>query len=82
MVEYMYQIFARRGTTEYAIMINFELGMQAKIPLSNHDVLGNPNYPVPISFVYGDNDWVPRTDEGASKRLIDNNKLNGKSWNG
>ena len=70
-IDYMYQIFLRKGTTEYALMVNFELGMQAKIPLSNPEKLGRTDFPIPFSFVYGDDDWVPLTDDGASKRLIE-----------
>jgi len=63
----MYQICLRQGTTEYALMVNFEHGLQAKVPLSNQDKLGRPDFPVPFSFVYGDADWVPSVDEGASE---------------
>lgn len=81
LIDYMYQIFLREGTTEYALMINFELGMQAKIPLSNADKLGSPDFPLPFSFIYGDDDWVPLTDDGASQKLVENHNLNEKNSN-
>ena len=48
----------RPGTTEYAIMVNFEVGLVCKLPLEDPTKLANPNLPFPVSFIYGDNDWV------------------------
>jgi len=62
-------------------MVNFDLGMQAKVPLSNQDKLGNPEFSVPFSFVYGDDDWVPFTDEGTSEKLVANNQFSKDSGN-
>jgi hypothetical protein len=46
----------RKGSSEYAIFICFELGVYAKRPLEFEDRLGNPELPFPISFYYGDRD--------------------------
>ena len=48
----------RDGTTEYAPMVNFDLSLTAKLPLGIRDKLGSENFNLPISFIYGDNDWV------------------------
>jgi len=54
----MLQIFLREGTTEYAPMVNFTLTLQAHIALGEKDKFVNSNYPLPVSFIYGDHDWV------------------------
>jgi hypothetical protein len=56
----------RRGTTEYAIMLMFNPTLTAELPLGTKDKLGNPEFPVPISFFYGDEDWVVNVDEDAA----------------
>ena len=58
LLNYLHQIFMREGSTEYAIYICFELGMWAKNPLEKDTVLGNPEIQIPISFFYGDQDWM------------------------
>ena len=64
----------RDGSTEYAIFICFELGMFAVNPLETEDRLGNPDFPVPVSFFYGDIDWM---DVKGGQRVVDNNKFKG-----
>jgi hypothetical protein len=44
----------RQGTTEYALMVLFNSNLLAKIPLSNNDRLADPNFPLPISIIFGD----------------------------
>jgi hypothetical protein len=48
----------RPGTTEYALMVQFRVGLICEIPLGAKDRLGSPTVPFPISFIYGDKDWV------------------------
>lgn len=68
--DYMYHIFMRPGTTEYALMICFELGFYSRIqPLGHPDKLSAANFPV--SFFYGDSDWVRRVDMDAGRKVID-----------
>lgn len=55
---YMYQIFMRPGTTEYALMILFNLGLLAHLPLGTKEKLLSPDFPIAVSFIYGENDWV------------------------
>jgi hypothetical protein len=50
----------REESTERAIFLCFYAGMWAKRPLSSLDRLGNPNLPFPVSFFYGDRDWMDR----------------------
>lgn len=69
----MYQIFMRPGTTEYAIMILFELGLVPKISLGHPDRLANPNFPIPVSFIYGDRDWVVLVDRNGGKNVVEVN---------
>jgi cardiolipin-specific phospholipase len=55
---YLHQIFMRDGSSEYAIFICFEPGMWPINPLENSDRLGNSDFPIPVSFFYGDVDWM------------------------
>jgi capsular polysaccharide biosynthesis protein len=36
---YISQMFSKKSTTEMAIMVEFEAGIQAKVPLTNKDKL-------------------------------------------
>ena len=60
----------REGTTEYALKNMFEIPLLAHEPLNKIDKLGNPNFQIAFSFVYGDDDWVGVLDEGASLALV------------
>ena len=62
----------RDGSSEYAIFICFKLGMVAENPLENEDRLGNSELPIPISFFYGDQDWM---DVKGGKRVIERSKF-------
>ena len=70
MVEYMWQIFMRRGTTEYSLAVLFDMFLTAARPLGGRDMLGDPEFAVPFSFVFGDGDWVRSADGGSSEKLI------------
>jgi pimeloyl-ACP methyl ester carboxylesterase len=59
----------RPGTTEYALKMLFNMGMIAKLPLGTGDKLKSKNFPVAISFIFGDNDWVQKIDNGFSKKI-------------
>ena len=62
----------RDGSTEYAIFICFEVGLWAKNPLESENRLGNPEFTLPVSFYYGDSDWM---DERGGKRIVNKNKF-------
>ena len=65
----MYQIYVRKGTTEYALMILFEVGLMPRISLSQDDKLAGSK--VPITFIYGDEDWVKIGVDGyAPEKLL------------
>lgn len=66
LIEFFCEIFRRPATTEYGLMINFDINMQPKVPLSHPSKLGRPDFPIPFSFFYGYNDWVLMLDEGSS----------------
>ena len=76
MLEYMHQIFMREGSTEYAIFICFKLGMFAVNPLETDDRLGNPEFSIPVSFFYGDLDWM---DQKGGQRIVDKNQFSTKA---
>ena len=64
---YLFQILMREGTTEKAIMVNFDQSLQSYTPLG--DILVNA--PFEFSFVYGDSDWVRRVDQDYAKTTIE-----------
>lgn len=65
----------REGSTEYAIFVCFKLGMFAVNPLESENRLGNPQLNLPISFYYGDIDWM---DPEGGKRILEKNIYGGK----
>ena len=70
LVDYMLQISMRQGTTEYAPMINFTLTLQAHIALGEPEKLKNADFPLPITFIYGDNDWVQTLEEDIADQIL------------
>lgn len=60
----------REGTTERALKNMFEIPLLAHEPLNTVERLGDPNFPLAYSFVYGDDDWVCVLDEGISLTLV------------
>ena len=60
----------RKGTTETGITNLFQLPLLAHIPLAREDKLGNPDYPIAFSFIYGDRDWAAKVDDKAALRLV------------
>jgi len=56
--DYLYQIYMRDGTTEYGPMVHFNSTVQAYFPAGDPKNWGNKEIKTPISFIYGDYDWV------------------------
>lgn len=71
----MLQIFMREGTTEYAPMINFTVTLQAYLPLGTPNKVGSPDFPLPLSFIYGEDDWVHHLEEDVSWKIMETNKF-------
>ena len=78
MIEYLYQIFTREGTTEYALFKQFDAGLHAHKPLAADERLSGEHISFPISIVFGDRDWM---DSRGSKTIISKSKflLSGQS---
>ena len=60
MIDYIFQISLRKGTTDYAICVTYDFVYNCVAPVGGLDHLGNENFPVDITFIYGDkdSDWV------------------------
>lgn len=56
----------REGTTEYAIYIMFTPCLTPHLPLGTDKKLRKKDFPIPISFIYGDVDWTPFVDENSA----------------
>ena len=79
--DYMYQIFMRQGTTEFGIMLCFSLGLYSKVtPLGHETMLCNKDFPIPVSFMYGDDDWVRAVDENFGQKVVDANSNAGSKY--
>ena len=63
LTNYYYQILMRCNPSETGIQIMFTPGFQAIHPLGDKDKLGSDAFPVPFTFMYGDDDWVTYIDE-------------------
>lgn len=48
----------RDGTTEYSVMINLDSNLVAKIAVGSSEILRSKDLDLPMSFIYGDKDWV------------------------
>ena len=86
--DYIYHLFMREGTSEFALLVMFTQGLQALLPLGTNDKLASPDFPVPISYILGDVDWVRYCDHHDTdnihygKILIEiNKKRHGNSSN-
>ena len=64
------QVFRRAGTSEYALTNLFTSGMRPINGLNCQWMMQNPNFTVPFSIVFGENDWMKGIDRGQSELLI------------
>ena len=55
---YYNQLFKREGTSEYALMTLFTDEMIPSLPLFTLDKLAKPEFPIPVSIVVGERDWI------------------------
>jgi len=60
------------GTTEVALLCAFDSSLFAHKPLGTPERLANSDVPFPISFIYGDRDWV---DSSYSEVVVKANKF-------
>lgn len=60
------------GTTEVALLLAFDSSLFAYKPLGVPERLANSDVPFPISFIYGDKDWV---DSSYSEVVVKANKF-------
>lgn len=74
--DYIYHLFMKKSTSDYSLMILFNQGMQAQLPLGTPDKLANPNFPIPVSFIMGSEDWVRYLDEDYGQVCVDARQAN------
>ena len=56
-------------------MINFDNNMMAYLPLGTKDKLCSPSFNIPISFIYGDIDWIRIYERQYGAEVVKVNKL-------
>jgi len=54
-------------------MVNFNMDLQAHLPLGTGDKFASTKFPLPISFIYGDEDWVLEIEEDIADVIVDIN---------
>ena len=54
-------------------MVNFETTMLAYLPLATPKKLMNPNFPIPISIIYGDSDFMSRIEGKIGNEIVELN---------
>lgn len=69
----MYQMIMRKSTTDCSIMITFSLGLICQDPLNTKDKLSSGSFPIPVSFIYGEADWVRLVEKEGPQEVVDAN---------
>lgn len=72
MEEYLFQILLRPASTEFALFKQVDPGLHAHVPLDHEDRLRNSDLPFPITFMYGDKDWM---DPRGSSEIVKANRF-------
>jgi cardiolipin-specific phospholipase len=72
MREYLFQILCRPSETSKGFYVQLDVGLHAHVPLDSEDQLRNPDLNFPISFIYGENDWM---DSRGSREIVKANKF-------
>ena len=44
-------------------------------PLGSDQKLKSKEFPIPISFIYGEQDWTPFVDENAAQLVVKSNQI-------
>ena len=65
----------RKGTSEYAMMILFDVGIFCKTPIGDRLIESG----IDCSFIYGEQDWVLLVDEEYGKKITEKFYLVDKS---
>lgn len=75
LLDFLHQIHMRESRIEYSPMILFNPQMQAQLPLGINSKLASHQFELPISFIYGDNDWVQIIEEDIADRVLEQNQF-------
>ena len=72
MKDYLYHLFMRPSNTECGIQVCFTHALQCKLPVGERLI---NEFPKPLAVIMGEKDWMTPCEEGWSKRVIDERKL-------
>ena len=64
----------RENKSEYCLQVGFDDALRCYLPLGVQSKLGSEKFPIPVTIVLGDVDWVQQHDLGASRKIIMANK--------
>ena len=56
-------------------MINFTMQGQTHLPLATPEKFLDPDFPLAVSFIYGDDDWVLRLEGDTPDIICNTNKF-------
>jgi pimeloyl-ACP methyl ester carboxylesterase len=70
MADFIYHLLMNPSTSECGLMVLFSQDLQAHLPLGATNKLSNPELRVPVSFVFGDNDWMRFTEDDYGKEVV------------
>ena len=59
------------STSDRGLILAFNQGCVAALPLGAPDKLGDPDFPIPVSYIYGETDWARYVDEAYSKKVAE-----------
>ena len=59
----MYQILMRPEKVSSSILISLGPGFVCWEPLGAESALGSPTFPIPVSYIFGDVDWIRRLED-------------------
>ena len=80
-LDYMFCVNSLESEQERGIMINFNLKLEADLPLATEGKLMSNEFPIPLSIMYGQNDWVRGLESEAPIHICNANKFAAKSEN-
>ena len=71
LLKFLHQIHMRESKINQISWILFNSQMQAVLPLGVPEKLANKEFSLPISFIYGDKDWIQLIEEDIADRVLE-----------
>ena len=69
----MYHIIMKPEKVSCGILINMGPGMVCYEPLGAENYLASSSFPLSVSFIFGDVDWMAKLEEDGPKKVVEIN---------